>query len=359
MSTTRPARSNQVGIISPQELHQLLSDQQTDSTRNKGRDVIVLDSSWFMPQEPPKSGFKEFRTKRIENSGFWDLDLISSKSEVGVPHNIPKKRQFEDAASRLGISRESHVVFLDSTGVFSSPRAAFTFKHFNHEKVSILDGGLPRWEAEKLPIDTSIPSHVNPHSLEEQGKKFQPIFSELLYATKPRIESYFIADIEEHFTDYRVEDGAEREGDVLQWKDVNENIEKGEKGDIVLDARPPGRFDGSAPEPRAGLSSGHMPFSLNLPSVAVLSPESSTTPSYKTLLPKEDLEKVFVGVMGQENWDLVKKGQRKVINTCGSGMTAAILWLALQRAGASEKVAIYDESWTGYAARPESKIVKD
>ena len=84
------------------------------------------------------------------------------------------------------------------------------------------------------------------------------------------------------------------------------------------------RFDGSASEPRAGLSSGHMPFSLNLPSTAVLSGESTTTPTYKTLLPKEELEQVFARVMGEENWQAVKKGERNVINTCGSGMTVSL-----------------------------------
>ncbi|GAA5930215.1 thiosulfate sulfurtransferase [Sporobolomyces koalae] len=346
--------SRAVGLVSPKELHSWLSDPS-----GKGKDVVVLDGSWFMPNlDPPRSGFKEFRTKRIENSAFWDLDLIASKSDLGnVPHEMPSRDQFEDAASRLGIKRDSHVVIYDTTGVFSSPRTAFTFKHFDHKRVSLLDGGLPRWEAENLPIDTKIPSHVNPHSVEESGKKFHPILSELLYATKPRIESYFIADIEENFTDYRVEEGSEQ-SDVVQWQEMNANVDKGEQGDIVLDARPSGRFDGTAPEPRAGLSSGHMPYSLNLPSPAVLSAESSTNPPFKTLLSKEELERVFVGVMGQDAWEAVKKGERKVINTCGSGMTAAILWLALQRAGASEKVSIYDESWTGYAQRAESKIVK-
>lgn len=68
-------------------------------------------------------------------------------------------------------------------------------QHFNHPKISILDGGLPRWESENYPIDTNIPTHINPHSVEDAGKKFQPIFSELLYSEKPRIESYFIADV--------------------------------------------------------------------------------------------------------------------------------------------------------------------
>lgn len=87
------------------------------------------------------------------------------------------------------------------------------------------------------------------------------------------------------------------------------------------------RFDDSAPEPREGLSSGHMPHSINLPSPNVLSKESSTTPAYKTMLPKEELVKIFVEAMGEENWELVKKGERRVVNTCGSGMTVRFLLL--------------------------------
>ncbi|GAA5832585.1 hypothetical protein JCM11251_001377 [Rhodosporidiobolus azoricus] len=367
MSTT-PSLRRPVQLLAPQELAKLLESPTASAKASSGSpassknedEVVVLDASWFMPNlQPPRDPWAEYRKKRIEGAGFWHLDQISSTSDVGVPHNIPSKDHFEDACSRLGIKRESHVVFYDSQGVFSSPRAAFTFKHFSHPNVSILDGGLPRWIAEGLPISTTSPSNPNPHALLPGEKpRYQPIFSELLYAVKPRVESYFIADIEDLFSDYKVPEGEEL-SNTLQWKDVVANTDKGEgQGDAVLDARPAGRFHGSDPEPRAGLSSGHIPYSTSLPFSSVLSEPSATEPSYKTLKSPEELEGVFEGALGREEWEKVKSGERGVVTTCGSGMTAAVLWLALQRAGVSEKVGLYDESWTGYAQRPESKIVK-
>ncbi|GAA6044290.1 hypothetical protein JCM8097_008680 [Rhodosporidiobolus ruineniae] len=354
MSST-PSLRQPVQLLTPSKLQELLR-------QDKDNKVLPFDASWFMPNlDPPRDPWAEFRKLRIEGAGFWHLDQISSDSDVGVPHNIPSRAHFEDACSRLGIERDSHVVFYDSQGVFSSPRAAFTFKHFSHPQVSILDGGLPRWLAENLPVTRGeSPKNPNPHSLAPGEKaRYQPIFSELLYAVKPRVESYFIADIEELFSDYKVPDGAELDN-VRQWQDVVENTERAEKGDegaaVVLDARPEGRFHGSAPEPRPSLSSGHIPHSLSLPSSEVLSAPSSTEPSYKTLKSQEELERLFKEKLGGE-WEGVKKGEKGVVNTCGSGMTAAILWLALQRAGV-DNAAIYDESWTGYASRPESKIVK-
>ncbi|BGP41340.1 hypothetical protein JCM10450v2_005383 [Rhodotorula kratochvilovae] len=340
-----------VSLLTPAELSKLLASSAPP---------VVLDASWHMPGAA-RFPFAEYRHKRIAGAGFWDVDQIASTSERGVPHNMPQKALFEDACSRLAIRRDDHVVLYDTVGVFSAPRTAFTFKHFGHERVSILDGGLPRWQAEGHPIDTERPTNPNPHAVEEgttaaAAAQFRPILSELLWAHKPRIESYFIADIEEEFTEYKVE-GEERD-DVRQWEDVDANIEKGEDGAVVVDARPPGRFHGTDPEPREGLSSGHMPHAISLPFSSVLSAESSTEPPYKTLLPPAELEKVFVAALGEEKWAAVKRGERPVIGTCGSGMTAAVLWLALQRAGAPP-IDIYDESWTGYAQNPKSKIVKD
>lgn len=278
---------------------------------------------------------------------------------------MPSVAQFEDACSRLGIERNSHVVVYDTVGVFSSPRTAFTFKHFGHDKVSVLDGGLPRWQADGLPLDTTSPTNPNPHAVAEDGSALRalygPIFSELLYAHKPKVESYFIADIEERFSDYKVEagSGAERKEDLRQWEDMNRIIKASDKErEVIIDARAAGRFHGTESEPREGLSSGHMPHSLSLPFQSVLTPESSTTPPYRTMLSPEELEKVLEGVMGKEMWQEVKSGKRGIVSTCGSGMTASILWLALQRAGVIDNAAIYDESWTGYASRPESIIEK-
>jgi len=105
---------------------------------------------------------------------------------------------------------------------------------------------------------------------------------------------------------------------------------------------PPCSFHGTDPEPREGLESGHMPLAASVPFSSVLGPESSTSPPYKTLLPPADLDKVFSDALGADRWALVKKGDKPVIGTCGSGMTAAVLWLALQRAGAPP-IDIYDE----------------
>ncbi|GAA5846444.1 hypothetical protein JCM9279_001377 [Rhodotorula babjevae] len=348
-SVSRRALSTKpVSLLAPAELRELLQSSSPP---------VVLDATWHMPNAG-RYAWSEYRHKRIEGAGFWDVDQIASKSDKGVPHNMPTTDQFEDACGRLAIKRDDHVVVYDSVGVFSSPRTAFTFKHFGHERVSVLDGGLARWIAEGNPIDQERPLNPNPHELEGTGQRaqYRPILSELMFATKPRIESYFIADIEEEFTDYKVE--GEVRDDVRQWEDMDANIAKGDEGAVVVDARPAGRFHGTDPEPREGLESGHMPLAASVPFSAVLSPESSTSPAYKTLLPPADLDKVFSEALGAERWALVKKGDRPVIGTCGSGMTAAVLWLALQRAGAPP-IDIYDESWTGYAQRAESKIVKD
>ncbi|GAA5880393.1 hypothetical protein JCM8547_007537 [Rhodosporidiobolus lusitaniae] len=341
----------------------LLTPSQLAPLFKKDSKVKCFDASWFMPGVE-RDGFREWRKCRVPHSGFWHLDQISSDSDVGVPHNIPSKELFEDACSRLGIERDDHVVFYDTHGVFSSPRAAFTFHHFSHPLISILDGGLPRWQAEGYPVTTTTPVNPNPHKILAEGEekeRYQGVFSELLYATKPRVESYFIADIEELFTDYKVPEGAEL-SDVRQFKDVMEVLEKEEgegRNAAVVDARPEGRFTGSSAEPRPGLSSGHMPGAFNVPSPAVLSEPTSTEPSYKTLKSPEELEGVFKNALGEEQWKKVKEGERPVLTSCGSGMTAAIVWLALQRTGVTDNVSIYDESWTGYAQRPEAKIVKD
>ncbi|GAA6058226.1 hypothetical protein NBRC10513_007923 [Rhodotorula toruloides] len=166
----------------------------TASRPNEEGISCVLNASWHMPGSG-RQPFQEYRKKRIEGAAFWDVDQIASKLVVGVPHNMPSVSQFEDACSRLGNKRDSHVVVYNTVGVFSSPWTAFTFKHFNHPQVSVLDGGLPRWIAEGYPIDENRPTNPNPHAVEEGGRLlYGPIFSELLYAHKPQVESYFIAD---------------------------------------------------------------------------------------------------------------------------------------------------------------------
>ncbi|KAM0786558.1 hypothetical protein ACM66B_002014 [Microbotryomycetes sp. NB124-2] len=331
-------------LIEPSELNEQL--QGSDKP-------IILDASWHMPSlKPPRDAWQEYKERRIPGARFWHVDNIATKATSGLvlPHMMPSPATFAHACGRLGISRDSHVVVYDSYGMFTAPRTLFTFKAFGHDNVSVLNGGLPRWQAEgydvvesdSAPFDAQNPATHGPHlskalygEVSEQGlEELQAAYAEPAY-DESFVRSYdqVVSNSKREFTDSAAE--------------------------IVLDARPAGRFHGTDPEPRPGLSSGHVPHSLSLPFSTLLSPPSSTSPPYQTLLPADELEKVFVKVLGsQEAWDAVKRGEKGVFSTCGSGMTAAVIWLALKVAGRQANAGLYDESWTGYASRPESKIEK-
>ncbi|SGZ25868.1 BQ5605_C024g09786 [Microbotryum silenes-dioicae] len=344
-------------LVTPSQVRELLSKRSRDQ-------VVVLDASWHMPNlDPPRNAYDEFRNKRIAGATFWDHDIISTKSDPPVPHNLPSPSLFADACSRLALSPSQHLIFYDTYGVFSSPRALYTFKAFGHNKVSIMEGGLPRWIAEKNPVVSTPPKPINVHEQhDDREASWGPIMSELLYRKRPQVESYFIADIEEHFTEY-----PEPQLDTSVARDNVEIVANADKGDpsasanvdYVLDARPAGRYHGTDPEPRAGLSSGHIPHSLSLPFGTLLSPKSSTDPYYQTYLPAEELEAKFQEALGKEGWESVKNGERSLVTSCGSGMTAAVVWLGLKIVTEGKaRGAVYDESWTGYAAREGAKIEK-
>ncbi|OAX39005.1 Rhodanese-like protein [Rhizopogon vinicolor AM-OR11-026] len=299
----------------------LLSPTQLQASLDSNQ-VTILDSSWFMPNSPRKPN-EEFQKKRVPGAQFLDLDEVSSPHELGLKHMIPSERQFADACEAFGIAPSSHVILYDTHGVFSSPRALFMFKAFGHEKSSILDGGLPRWEAEGFPIEDKPPAHAK----------------KTVYPTpvldKGMIRSYDQM-ISNSFPDPQSDPALE----------------------LVIDARSRGRFLGTEPEPRPGLSSGHIPHSFSLPFTAFL--QTHTLPNssvqYTTFLPVPELRNVLVSHIG-DNADAVIQGKRPITTSCGSGMTAGVLWLGLKLLGAPN-VALYDESWTGYASRASSKIEK-
>jgi len=283
--------------------------------------VAIFDASWYMPNSPRKAK-EEFLLKRIPNAQFLDLDEVACPSEMGLKHMMPSGRQFADACEYWGIEPSTHVVIYDAQGVFSSPRALFMFRAFGHEKSSILDGGLPRWEVEGYPVETGPPStavqktnYPEPSLDEKTIRSYQQItHNASLNPTDPISE-------------------------------------------LVLDARPRGRWVGSDPEPRPGLPSGHIPYSFSLPFSTFLQqnkvPGSDAT--YSTFLPPQILQEKLVSAVGSDNVEKILKGERSVVTSCGSGMTAGILWLGLKLLGAS-KIGLYDESWTGYASR-ESSII--
>ncbi|PPR01321.1 hypothetical protein CVT26_015402 [Gymnopilus dilepis] len=300
----------------------LLSPRQANELKSKDTPVAFLDTTWFMPNSP-RNAKQEFTSKRIPGSHFLDLDEVASSHELGLKHMMPDKHTFAHACEKLGISPSTHVVLYDTHGVFSSPRALFMFRTFGHTNSSVLNGGLPGWVHDQLPVDTAAPSEPHPTTYpppdlkEEAIRSYDQIVANSKYdpSTNPQSE-------------------------------------------LVLDARPKGRFTGTDPEPRPGLSSGHIPHSVSLTFNLFLQKNKTVDgQEYTTFRPVEDIRKALSDAVGPEETERILQGKRQVVTSCGSGMTAGVLWLGLQLLGV-ERVGLYDESWTGYAMRPSSLIEK-
>ncbi|WRT67883.1 uncharacterized protein IL334_004857 [Kwoniella shivajii] len=294
--------------------------------------TLPLDVSWHMPNST-RSALSEYLSgPRIPKAKRFDLDEVAElevdKNPLSLTHMLPTPERFVEEVRKLGIRNDDHIILYDTIGIFSSPRALYTFKAFGHENVSVLDGGLPRWIEEGYEVETG--------------------------EVKPTL----------HESQYRAPKGL-KEDWVRSYEQIVANSEKplsDTASDVVLDHRPRPRFTGEAPEPRPGLSSGHIPNSLSLPFPSYLQGANDKFP-YSSFKSIEELKKVFEdAVGGKEELDKLIVNQRTTVFTCGSGMTAAIGWLAneliKEKQGKGLKTALYDESWTGYALRQESKIVK-
>ncbi|KAI9290404.1 Rhodanese-like protein, partial [Neoconidiobolus thromboides FSU 785] len=258
-----------------------------------------------MPNSP-RNGKEEYKAKRIKNARFFDLGECRDKASE-YPHMLPNPNMFSNYMNKLNISNTDHVVVYDASGIFSSCRIFWTLKVFGHEKVSLLNGGLPRWLNEGYNNDTTNIEYNN-------GFNSYPI---------PSINRDLIKD----------------------YNQINELIRSNNSYNI-LDARPKDRFDGKVPEPRAGLNSGHMPNSINLPFGELL-----TNQRFKD---KTQLNELFN--------HLNMKKDLPIITSCGSGVTACILYFGLKYARFYNEdetpqsindhmISVYDGSWSEYAAR--------
>ncbi len=253
-------------------------------------DLVVFDATKYLPGEG-KDGAAEFERGHIPGARFFDIDLVADPDTV-MPHMVPSPGRFERLMGEFGVSNASRVVFYDQKGIASSPRGWWMMGLFGHDQAFVLDGGLPKWLREGRAVETG-PAAASKSTI------FQASFR----ATRLR--------------------GI---GDMLAG------------GELVLDARPAGRFAGSAPEPRAGLPSGHIPGSRSVPSSSLLNPDG-------TMLDPAALRASFA-VAGAD-------GTRPIVTSCGSGVTATILSLGLLRAGLPQG-AVYDGSWTEWASRPDT-----
>ncbi|MBI1198137.1 MAG: 3-mercaptopyruvate sulfurtransferase [Phenylobacterium sp.] len=258
--------------------------------------IQVVDATWFMPGDP-MTGARSYADGHIRGAVFFDIDAIADHS-TDLPHMLPAPAAFAQAAGELGLRREATVVVYDAQGLFSGPRVWWTLRTMGFPDVVVLDGGLKKWRAEERPIETApaSPPATTP---------------------APAFDAALVRDL----ADVRaaLADGATQ----------------------VIDARPAGRFSGETPEPRAGLRSGHMPGACNVPFAGLVSADG-------TLKPIAELRTAFQAAA-------VDLG-RPIVTTCGSGVSAAILALALARLGRFD-VAVYDGSWTEWGGRADTEVV--
>jgi thiosulfate/3-mercaptopyruvate sulfurtransferase len=258
-------------------------------------DLRVLDGTWHMPQLR-RDARAEFAQGHIPGAVFFDIDAIADPTTT-LPHMLPTAAAFAAAVGDLGVGSGDRVVVYDTRGVVSAARVWWTFRVFGHDSVAVLDGGLRAWKAGGLPLETGAP-------------------------TPPRREFH-----------------ARRRPELVRDLDaMRRNLAT--RAEQVLDARSRGRFAGTEPEPRPGLRGGHIPGSLNLPYETLYRPDG-------TLLPPEGLRAAIeaAGV------DLGKP----ITTSCGSGVTASVLALALHLAGVP-RVAVYDGSWTEWASQHDTPV---
>ena len=257
----------------------------------------VIDASWYLPNQQ-RDAKQEYLQQHIEGAHFFDIDLICDL-ESPLPHMLPSSGVFAQEISRMGISNQDAVVVYDSAGLFSAARLWWMFRVFGHSKVRVLNGGLPAWTQLELPTSSSKP--------EAQESNYNAVLNSQLIAT--------------------------REGLIA-------NCENG--AITVLDARPLARFEGQAPEPRPGLPSGHMPHSVSLSFDLLL--------DQGQLKSTAELEHIFaeLGVSKSSN----------VVTSCGSGVTAAIISLALDEVGYGLKP-LYDGAWAEWGTLPAHYILTD
>lgn len=261
----------------------------------KDPNLVILDAS----EETNVAGKKiEFEGLQIKGARYFDLENVFSDSESHLPHTLPSLEQFERESQNLGIDKNAKIVVYDNIGIYTSPRVWWMYKIMGHREVYVLDGGLSEW------VHKGFES-------EKKNNKSYP-------------KGNFNAKLDESKID--------------SLDSILENITSNEK--VVIDARAKGRFDGTSPEPRNWVESGHIPGSLNLPFDEVLDGNK-----FKT---KEELSSIFKSL---------NVADKSLSFVCGSGLTSCIILLASELVQ-DNLCSVYDGSWTEWGSTKGLAISK-
>ena len=260
-------------------------------------DLRVIDASWYLP-DAGRDAKAEYKAAHIPGARFFDIDEITD-SRSNLPHMAPPPEKFVSRMRAMGIGDGHQVVVYDGSGLFSAARVWWTFRLMGKTDVAVLDGGFPKWQAEGREVEDMPPVLRDRHITVSRQHALVKDVTQVAHAAK-------LGEAE------------------------------------IIDARSAARFKGEAPEPRPGLRAGHIPGSKNVPYASLLNPDG-------TMKPVADLRAVFeaAGV----------NLSRPAITSCGSGVTAAILSLALERMG-HKNHALYDGSWAEWGMYEDLAVEK-
>lgn len=278
-----------------EQSHEHIVDVGWLSEHLKEDDIRVLDGTYFLADKT-RNAREEYVNEHIPGARFFDITQIAELSSAW-PNTIPDAATFSSAVNELGIENSHHVIAYDRLGLFSAARIWWMFRYFGHHRVSVLDGGLPAWKSAAMPLESGP---VN--------------------CTKG---------------DYRAIP------DPTMFRSAEMVLEAARSGsEQIVDVRAVERFAGTAPEPYAGLRSGHIPDSLNLPFQALLDDQGR----FKSV---EEISSLFeqAGV----------RLDQPIVTSCGSGVTACIATLALTLVGHTDN-AVFDGSWSEWGSRHELPV---
>ena len=279
------------GLISAENLATILA-----ATDDKYNNVVILDTTFVLPtsEENPK---ENYLLERIPGARFFNIKKICNTASP-LPHTVPTKEQFDEGMSKLGLTNNDFIITYGQHGIAMGPcRVWWMLRLFGHNNVAVLDGGFPRWKKLGYATETGTPAELTRSSYNSAAMNSEKL------------------TLKEH---------------VIDVIDASEG-----KNTCIIDARPKARFDGSQKEPRTGMRSGHIPGSVSCPSSSLINPETHEMKG------KPELKEILLPLITNKSPDQ----SPRIITTCGSGITACLIALALFRIE-YENVSVYDGSWS-------------